>query len=73
MYIHEIRGNWLEHPFWRKSFKLNAQKDLNTLIKCGVDEVWIDTSKGLDVIMPETDQPEIPIPSTQEAPVETPA
>ena len=73
MYIHEIRGNWLEHPFWRKSFKLNAQKDLNTLIKCGVDEVWIDTSKGLDVIMPETDQLEIPIPSTQEAPVETPA
>lgn len=73
MYIHEIRGSWLEHPFWRKSFKLNAQKDLNTLIKCGLDEVWIDTSKGLDVIMPETDQPEIPVPSTQEAPVETPA
>ncbi len=49
MYIHEIRGSWLEHPFWRKSFKLESQKDLNTLLRCNFDELWIDTQKGLDV------------------------
>ncbi len=49
MYIHELRGSWLEHPFWRKSFKLDDPKDLQKLIHSGVDEIWIDTNKGLDV------------------------
>lgn len=51
MYIHELRGNWLEHPFWRKSFKLDDPKDLQKLIHSGVDEIWIDTNKGLDVAL----------------------
>lgn len=49
MHIHEICGSWMDHPFWKKSFRLAEQKDLNMLIGCGVEEVWIDTSKGLDV------------------------
>lgn len=49
MYIHELRGNWLEHPFWRKSFKLDQQKDLDKLLGCSFDEIWIDTDKGLDI------------------------
>lgn len=49
MYIHELRGNWLEHPFWRKSFKLEQQKDLDKLLGCSFDEIWIDIDKGLDV------------------------
>lgn len=49
MYIHELRGNWLEHPFWRKSFKLDDPKDLQKLIQSGVNEIWIDTDKGFDV------------------------
>ncbi|SOD16482.1 HD-GYP domain-containing protein [Nitrosomonas ureae] len=50
MYIHQIRGNWMEHPFWRKSFKLIQQKDLDKLVSCSLEEIWIDTSKGLDVV-----------------------
>lgn len=53
MYIHEIRGNWLEHPFWRKSFKLDNQKDFDKLLNCNLDGIWIDTSKGLDVAVDE--------------------
>ena len=53
MYIHEIRGNWLEHPFWRTSFKLDDEKDLDKLLSCSFDEIWIDTSKGLDVLEAE--------------------
>lgn len=49
IYIHEIKGNWLEHPFWRKSFKLEQQKDLDKLLDSKLTEIWIDTSKGLDV------------------------
>jgi putative nucleotidyltransferase with HDIG domain len=66
MYIHAIRGNWLEHPFWKKSFKLEQQKDLDKLVSCDLDEIWIDTSKGLDVagvkkISPENPQPVKPV------------
>jgi HD-GYP domain-containing protein (c-di-GMP phosphodiesterase class II) len=49
MYIQEVCGSWMDHPFWKSSFKLTEDKDLNTLKNCGIDEIWIDTSLGLDV------------------------
>ena len=49
MFINEICGSWMEHPFWKKSFLLSADEDLKTLKTCGIQEVWIDTEKGLDV------------------------
>jgi cyclic di-GMP phosphodiesterase len=49
MFIHEICGSWLEHPFWKKQFLLDAEKNLKILQECGIQEVWIDTDKGLDV------------------------
>lgn len=72
MYIHEINGNWLELPFWRTSFKLDNEKDLDKLLTCRCDEIWIDTSKGLDILGAEetvdspTDPPVNPI--IEEAP-----
>lgn len=49
MYIQEICGSWMEHPFWKKTFELTSEGDLRTLKTCGIREVWIDTGKGLDV------------------------
>ncbi len=49
MFIHEICGSWMDHPFWKKAFLLSAGEDLKTLKTCGIQEVWIDTEKGLDV------------------------
>ena len=49
MFIHEICGSWMDHPFWKKSFPLCEDADFDTLKQCGVKEVWIDISKGLDV------------------------
>lgn len=49
MYLHELCGSWMDHPFWRSAFKLADPKDLQTLQQSGIREVWIDTSKGLDV------------------------
>lgn len=48
MYLQEICGSWMDHPFWKKSFKISDAKDLLTLSECGILEVWIDTDKGLD-------------------------
>ncbi|TXT24819.1 MAG: metal dependent phosphohydrolase [Gallionellaceae bacterium] len=49
MYVQEICGSWMEHPFWKKSFDLTSEGDLRTLKTCGIRDVWIDTGKGLDV------------------------
>ncbi|MFA6016239.1 MAG: HD-GYP domain-containing protein [Gallionellaceae bacterium] len=49
MYIQELCGSWMDHPFWKKSFDLADPKDLITLQTCALKEVWIDTTKGLDV------------------------
>lgn len=50
MYLHEICGSWMDHPFWQKSFELTSPKDLATLLNCGIQEIWIDTDKGLDIL-----------------------
>jgi putative nucleotidyltransferase with HDIG domain len=48
MYLQEICGSWMDHPFWKKSFELTDAQDLITLAACGITEVWINTDKGLD-------------------------
>ncbi len=49
MYIHELCGSWMEHPFWKTRFLLNSPKDLQRIRDSGIREVWIDVDKGLDV------------------------
>ena len=49
MFIHELQGPWLEHPFWRTGFKLEDPEDLKKLQMSAVSAVVIDTAKGLDV------------------------
>ena len=49
MYLHEFCGSWMDHPFWRAKFVLKDPKDLARIQSTASDEVWIDTSKGLDV------------------------
>lgn len=49
MFIHELKGPWIDHPFWKTAFKLESQKDLKKLQTSSVAEVVIDTERGLDV------------------------
>jgi HD-GYP domain-containing protein (c-di-GMP phosphodiesterase class II) len=49
MFVHELCGSWMDHPFWKKAFLLAENEDLKTLKTCGIQEIWIDTDKGLDV------------------------
>ncbi|MCY1278926.1 Cyclic di-GMP phosphodiesterase [compost metagenome] len=49
MYIQELCGSWMDHPFWKTSFLLGNAKDLQRIVDSAVGEVWIDTAKGLDV------------------------
>jgi len=54
MFIHELCGSWMDHPFWRSSIKLEDQKVLQQILDSNVKEVWIDVSKGLDVAAGES-------------------
>jgi len=49
MHIHEFCGSWMEHPFWKAKFLLTEDKDLKRILDSGIEEVWIDASKGRDV------------------------
>lgn len=49
MYIHELKGAWVDHPFWKTKFVLDAAKDLQSLRASVIKEVVIDASKGVDV------------------------
>ncbi len=49
MYLHEFCGSWMDHPFWRVKFLLKDPKDLARIQATAIQEIWIDTDKGLDV------------------------
>lgn len=67
MYIDKFGGKWIDHPFWRKAFLLEDQKDLDTILKSGIAEVWIDTSKGKDVETASTQAQIVPSPAIEES------
>ncbi len=62
MYVQEIPGSWMNHPFWRGSFKLDKQDDLKTLRNSNIDQILIDTSKGHDILV-EKATPPTPMPA----------
>jgi HD-GYP domain-containing protein (c-di-GMP phosphodiesterase class II) len=49
MHLKEFCGSWMEHPFWRTGFVISDPKDIAAVRGSSIKEVWIDTSKGLDV------------------------
>jgi putative nucleotidyltransferase with HDIG domain len=48
MFVAELCGSWEEHPFEKTKFLLTSQADLDSMLSCGIKEVWIDTAKGID-------------------------
>ncbi|MDP1559050.1 MAG: HD-GYP domain-containing protein [Nitrosomonas sp.] len=76
IYLHDICGKWIEHPFWIKQFQLTKQKDLDKLTNSGLKEIWIDTSKGIDIVVSvagnsKPSEPEPPEPRPDKQPKET--
>ena len=54
MYLKEFCGSWMDHPFWRNSFVITDPKDVERILASNITEVWIDSSKGLDIAAGET-------------------
>lgn len=72
MFIHELKGSWIDHPFWKKAFKLEDSTDLKKLHASAIKEVVIDTSKGLDVLqevaLDKPNEQQLPISKSIEEP-----
>jgi len=69
MFVQEMKGSWIDHPFWRKSFVLQDPEDLKKLRASKIQAVVIDTSKGIDVI----EEPATPVNTPDPIPVVKPA
>jgi putative nucleotidyltransferase with HDIG domain len=50
MFIQEVDVSWLDNPFWKKSFKIDSQADLQKLLSSKIKTITIDTTKGFDVL-----------------------
>lgn len=49
MYLEEFCCSWLEHPFWRSGFVITDEHDIELIRASNIVEVWIDSSKGIDI------------------------
>lgn len=67
MFVHELCGSWLEHSFWKTRFLLDSPDLLKRLTDGGVQEIIIDTDKGLDVATAEVAEETPAAPPAKEA------
>jgi putative nucleotidyltransferase with HDIG domain len=56
MYIHKFCGSWVDHSFWKASFLLKNQSELQRIIRSNVSELWIDTDKGSGICEAQSDE-----------------
>ena len=49
MYIHDLNCSWVDHPFLLNSLKVEDEKTIAKIAEIGIGELFIDTSKGLDL------------------------
>lgn len=67
MYIHELCGAWMDHPFWKPRFLLDNPRDLQRLHGSLLKSVVIDTRKGLDLDDDELELPPLTEPNPRAA------
>ncbi|MBF0515499.1 MAG: DUF3391 domain-containing protein [Nitrospirae bacterium] len=50
MFIDGFDASWFQTPFLRHHFEIKSQSQLDKILESGIDYVYIDTEKGLDVL-----------------------
>ncbi|MET0320861.1 MAG: HD-GYP domain-containing protein [Duganella sp.] len=68
MHIHAVCGSWFDNPFWSNSFALETPLDLAKLKGGRIRQVWIDTSKGGDIVIPSAAPGATPLPPAPPTP-----
>lgn len=52
MFVCELDGSWMNHPFWRSKVLLASKEDLRKIVEAGIKRVRIDLDKGVDIAPP---------------------
>lgn len=68
MFLQELCGSWMDHPFWRNAFVLKDPADIRRIVESGIKEVIVDTDKGLDVLEAAPAEPPPAAPAVIAAP-----
>ena len=55
MFIHDFNCSWVDHPFLRNSMMVEDETAIAKVLEYGIRELYIDTSKGLDVAGAQTE------------------
>jgi putative nucleotidyltransferase with HDIG domain len=50
MYVHDLNCSWMDHPFLRNQFMIEDAAMLRKIAEAGIGDVYIDTSRGVDVL-----------------------
>lgn len=69
MFVCELGGSWMEHPFWRRKLRLDSKEDVQRIVDAGIKRLRIDISKGLDVAKIHSE----PVPAKPEVATPQPA
>lgn len=73
MYLHELCGSYMDHPFWRTKFRIEDQDTISKILASPIREVIIDTERGLDVAEPVAQKPSAKAASPAPTPVVPPS
>ena len=49
MYVHDLNCEWLSHPFLRNRFLVTRYEDIQKILSIGIQDIYIDTTRGLNV------------------------
>ncbi|PZQ58894.1 MAG: hypothetical protein DI544_12855 [Sphingomonas taxi] len=63
MFVHAVEGGWLASPFWRAQLVLTKASEINKLLAAGINEIVIDTTKGVGPALPVVEVAEVPAPA----------
>ena len=57
MYVDAMEGAWIDNPFWRRSFLIKTEAELDRLRSSAIQHVTIDTTKGRGVtVIPQAER-----------------
>ncbi len=55
MYVYDLNCDWTNHPFALREFYITSQEQIDEIIRAGIEELYIDTDKGIDVECPDAE------------------
>ncbi len=60
MYVYDLNCDWTSHPFALREFLITSQKQIDEIVRAGIETLYIDTDKGIDVVASDDEKDDRP-------------